>query len=277
MKKLLLCIIGLMISGCSSMPSIVDRGAYKVDTTHPSQSQNERVRFLIFHYTAVDDAESLRLLTHGSASAHYLIPSQPTNKKGKPIVLELVPEGKRAWHAGLSDWNGRSNLNDSSIGVEIVNLGFTHETPAKRWYPFNDSQIDLLVRMSKDIIQRYGIKPDDILGHSDIAPTRKYDPGPLFPWQQLAAQGIGAWPDEATVTKYLHGRLPSDPASVATLQSALAKYGYKIAQSGILDSDTRRTISAFQMHFRSENISGNPDAQTEAIALALVEKYRGKP
>ncbi|WP_145594431.1 peptidoglycan-binding domain-containing protein, partial [Yersinia aleksiciae] len=107
-----------------------------------------------------------------------------------------------------------------------------------------------------------------------IAPLRKSDPGPLFPWKRLAEQGIGAWPDEATVTKYIDGRNIYDMASVATIQQTLARYGYKIPQTGILDDETRQVIKVFQMHFRALDFSGVPDVETEAIALALVEKYR---
>jgi N-acetylmuramoyl-L-alanine amidase len=272
-KKLILLIINFFLVGCA-IPSLIDKGEYKVDISSPSTSQNERICSLVFHYTATDNSTSLQLLTADEVSAHYLIYSIPALSNGKPIVLQLVPEEKRAWHAGVSYWNGRNNLNDTSIGIEIVNLGFTEEVAGKRWYPYNQAQIDLLVSLAKDIIQRYGITPDNVVAHSDIAPLRKYDPGPLFPWEKLAEKGIGAWPDEMTVNKYLAGRYLAEPVPVITLQKALADYGYQIPQTGILDEETRKVISAFQMHFRSADISGEPDAQTEAIALALVEKYK---
>ncbi|MCB5300682.1 N-acetylmuramoyl-L-alanine amidase [Yersinia sp. KBS0713] len=269
----------LLLAGCSSTQSnkphkLIDRGDYKIDTNHPSVAQNDRVRFLVLHYTATDDAESLRLLTQGNVSAHYLVKTHPDTVEGKPVVLQLVPEEQRAWHAGVSDWQGRNNLNDSSIGIEIVNKGFTEKMLGRTWYPYNESQIKLIERLTKDIVERYNIDPTDVIAHSDIAPLRKSDPGPLFPWKRLAEQGIGAWPDEATVTKYIDGRDIHDTASIATIQQTLARYGYKIPQSGILDDETRQVITAFQMHFRAQDFSGIPDVETEAIALALVEKYR---
>ncbi|WP_036769297.1 N-acetylmuramoyl-L-alanine amidase [Photorhabdus australis] len=275
MKKIILVSLLMLLAGCSSQHHLKDRGTYQADSSFPSQSQNDRIRFLVFHYTAVNDEDSLRILTQGGVSAHYLIPSLPSYVKGKPVALELVPEDKRAWHAGVSAWNGRKDLNDTSIGIEIVNKGFTERLLEKEWYPFNEQQIDLLARMAKDIIQRYNIEPENVIGHSDIAPLRKYDPGKLFPWKRLAEQGIGAWPDDTTVEKYMAGRKWNDMASVELIQKTLAKYGYTIPQTGVLDEDTRKTISAFQMHFRPDDISGNPDAQTESIALALVEKYKG--
>ncbi|CNH97509.1 N-acetylmuramoyl-L-alanine amidase [Yersinia massiliensis] len=269
----------LLLAGCSSTQThqphkLIDRGDYKIDTNHPSVAQNERVRFLVLHYTAMDDAGSLKVLTEGNVSAHYLVKTHPDNVDGKPVVLQLVPEEKRAWHAGVSDWQGRNSLNDTSIGIEIVNKGFTEKMLGRTWYPYNESQIELIEHLTKDIVERYDIAPTAVVAHSDIAPLRKSDPGPLFPWKRLAEKGVGAWPDDVTVSQYLNGRNKSDLGSVPIIQKALAKYGYKIPQSGILDEETRQVIIAFQMHFRAQDFSGNPDAETEAIAQALVEKYR---
>lgn len=279
MRKLLSAGILLLLAGCSSSQrdnqhKLIDRGDYKVDTSMPSIAQNERVRFLVLHYTAIDDAESLKVLTQGQVSAHYLVKTHPDTLDGKPVVLQLVPESQRAWHAGVSYWHGRSSLNDTSIGIEIVNKGFTEKMLGREWYPYNESQIKLIERLTKDIVERYNIDPTDVVAHSDIAPLRKSDPGPLFPWQRLALLGIGAWPDDATVTKYIDGRNKRDMASVNVIQQALARYGYQIPQSGELDDETKQVIKAFQMHFRAQDFSGVPDVETEAIALALVEKYR---
>ncbi|MHA3605377.1 N-acetylmuramoyl-L-alanine amidase [Yersinia enterocolitica] len=279
MRKLLSTGLLLLLAGCSSPHSdnphqLIDRGEYKVDTSTPSIAQNERVRFLVLHYTATDDAESLRLLTQGDVSAHYLVKTHPESLDGKPVVLQLVPESQRAWHAGVSYWQGRNSLNDTSIGIEIVNRGFTERMLRREWYSYNESQIELIERLTKDIVERYNIDPANVVAHSDIAPLRKSDPGPLFPWKRLATQGIGAWPDDATVTKYIAGRNKHDMASVSIIQQTLARYGYQIPQSGELDDETRQVIKAFQMHFRAQDFSGIPDVETEAIALALVEKYR---
>jgi len=161
-----------------------------LDTSRSSLAQNERIRFLIFHYTAVDDATSLKLLSGENVSAHYLISDKKDNRTQKPVVYRLVSENRRAWHAGVSNWNGRVNLNDSSVGIEIVNPGFTEDMLGhKTWYPYRQQQINALAALAKEIIRRYEITPDNVLGHSDIAPLRKNDPGKLFPWKELATQG----------------------------------------------------------------------------------------
>jgi len=276
-KLTLTAILALILSGCASRPSIIkEHDGYYVSHDFTSAGQNERIRFLVIHYTALDDRQSLKTLTEDQVSAHYLIAAEPAFIKGKPVVLQLVDENKRAWHAGVSNWNGRSNLNDSSIGIEIVNAGFTDNMLGQRtWYPYKEKQIAALTALAKDIIRRYQITPDNVLGHSDIAPLRKQDPGKLFPWERLAASGIGAWPDRQTVIRYLAGRSPNAPAEVSVIQALLKQYGYDhIPQNGVLDEDTQKTLSAFQMHFRPSDISGHADAETEAIARALVDKYR---
>lgn len=266
----------LMIEACSSKMTFVDKGNYYLDKSFSSIGQNDRVIFLIFHYTAVDSERSLQLLTQSQVSAHYFIPSIPKTKNDKPIIYNLVPENERAWHAGISNWDGRLNLNDISIGIEIVNKGFTKDIFGNKiWYPFNEKQISAIAILAKDIIKRYKITPDYVLAHSDISPLRKYDPGKLFPWKRLSELGVGAWPNEIPVKKYLGGRLPYTPANILNIQKNLKRYGYdQIPQSGKLDEKTRRTISAFQLHFRPTEISGNADAETEAISLALIEKYK---
>lgn len=281
MKKIALMALIVFIVGCTKNQTPPQSGnpvpqtGYLVNTQHPSQSQNERVRFLILHYTAANDSDSLRLLTRGNVSAHYLVPSASNPLLRKNTVYQLVAEDKRAWHAGVSAWNGRTNLNDSSIGIENVNLGYEQKLMEREWYAWDARQIKLLARLASDIIKRYDITPDNVLGHSDVAPTRKVDPGPLFPWKQLADEGIGAWPDSTTVQQFLAGRAPGDAGSVGKIQAYLARYGYSIPQTGILDATTKQVIAVFQMHFRPADYSGIADAETEAIAAALVEKYRG--
>lgn len=276
---IILCCITIL-AGCSATPSRHGSGKdYFLDRTRPSLAQNERIRFLVFHYTAVDNATSLRLLTGKNVSAHYLISDRVDSRTREPIVYRLVSEEKRAWHAGVSNWNGRVNLNDSSVGIEIVNPGFTEDMLGqKTWHPYRHKQINALITLAREIIQRYDITPDNVLGHSDIAPLRKQDPGRLFPWNVLAAQGVGAWPDPLRVQKSLAGRAPNAPADVLNVQKLLRRYGYdRIPLSGVLDDDTRKTVSAFQMHFRPENTDGTPDAETEAIAQALNDQYRPAP
>ena len=256
--------------------TLSERDEYLVDISHTSQNFNERIRYLIFHYTAETNEDSINILTKGETSAHYLVTEKPKYINSKPVALQLLPENLRAWHAGNSHWAGRGNLNDNSIGIEIVNLGYTVTPQGKQYYAYTPEQIDLIIRLSRDIVTRYNIPPDRILGHSDIAPQRKSDPGPKFPWAILAEHGIGAWPDSNTVSRYLNGRTLNQPVPVIQIQNALAKYGYKIPLHGKLDQETKNVIIAFQTHFRAHNISGLPDAETEAIALALIDKYKNQ-
>jgi hypothetical protein len=112
-----------------------------------------------------------------------------------------MDENQRAWHAGDSQWQGRTWLNSSSIGIEIVNPGFKDTPTGRLWYPYSEAQVQSLIVLLKDISKRHAISPRSIIGHSDIAPLRKLDPGPLFPWKRLASEGIGIWPNEQAVAR----------------------------------------------------------------------------
>ncbi len=263
--------LALLLGACAS--NTVDRGTYFADTSHPAKSADSRIRFLVMHYTEIDERESLDVLTNEAVSSHYLVPAEPPVHDGRPVVWQLVPEAQRAWHAGVSEWQGTTELNAASIGIENVNLG-PRDTPQGRvWQPYPPAQVDALIRLAKDIVTRYNIAPTRVVGHSDIAPQRKIDPGPLFPWKSLYDAGVGAWPDDATVKTELAGRAPESPADVRALQDKLARYGYDVATDGVLDERTRRVIAAFQMHFRPRDYAGTPDAETDAIAAALLDKY----
>jgi N-acetylmuramoyl-L-alanine amidase len=264
----------MLAVGCKS--SFVDRGSYVADVSHRAASHDPRIRYLVLHYTALDAARSMSVLTTDEVSAHYLVPKRPLDHGDrmleKPFVFALVPENERAWHAGVSHWQRASDLNDSSIGIEIINAGpLDHDR--RTWDPFDDGQIDVITRLAQDIVARYDIPPTRVVGHADIAPQRKEDPGPVFPWERLARAGLGAWPDAPTVARYLAGRDPKLPTSICILQSKLAAYGYEVAVDGVLDDRTQRVLQAFQMHFRPRDYSGDPDAETDAIVTALLEKY----
>ncbi|PHM29244.1 N-acetyl-anhydromuranmyl-L-alanine amidase [Xenorhabdus budapestensis] len=276
MRKVLIGVFLTLLIGCSYQTPLEERNNYLIDHSYSySTKQNlEAVKFLVLHYTALNDRNSLRVLTNGNVSVQYLIPSQPKYKNNEPIIFQLSSEKEKAWHAGRSEWRGYKNLNSYSIGIEIVNCGFKQYFIKKEWCVYHSSQIDALIRLAKDIIRRHKIEAVNVVGHSDIAPLRKEDPGLVFPWRELYEQGIGAWPNLTTVNRYLANRLPDTLVPVIGIQKALAAYGYSIPQTGFLDDDTRKTIQVFQMHFRPSDIRGNPDAETEAIALALVEKYK---
>ncbi|MBV8044370.1 N-acetylmuramoyl-L-alanine amidase [Pluralibacter sp.] len=271
MKKALL-LLALLLAGCASEKGIVDKDGYQLDTRHPAQAAYPRIKILVIHYTAGDFDVSLATLTDRQVSAHYLIPENPPLHHGKPRIWQLVPEDELAWHAGVSFWRGATRINDTSIGIELENRGWRKTAGVKSFAPFAPSQIAALIPLAKDIIAHYHIAPQNVVAHADIAPQRKDDPGPLFPWQALASQGIGAWPDPARVAFYLGGRVPSAPVDTASLLDLLARYGYEV-QPGMTPAQQQRVIMAFQMHFRPERWDGVADAQTQAIAEALLEKY----
>ena len=253
-----------------------------------SENQNSRIEHIVIHFTSEDFAESLRLLTERTdrpVSAHYLVPENgdPTYPHLQLRVYRLVSDKQRAWHAGQSHWRGKTSLNSSSIGIEIVNRsgcvavapGTEQSTPELHceFLDYDPEQIELVIELVLDILRRHdGIDPVDIVGHSDIAPARKLDPGPKFPWRRLYEHGIGAWYDEDTAQRYRE-RFEAEPPSLELLQRALAAYGYDVDETGEHDVRSQLAFRAFQMHFRPSDWSGQPDAETAAIVFALLEKY----
>jgi N-acetylmuramoyl-L-alanine amidase len=252
----------VLLAGCATAPRI--DGRYAVDTRHRAVSQESRVRYLILHFTWEGFEDSLKVLTQGKVSSHYLVDDDP------PRIYRLVEEDRRAWHAGVSHWAGETMLNSASVGIEIVNLG-EREDPA--YAPYPAAQIDAVVALVRDIQRRHGIKPHRILGHNDIAPQRKTDPGPRFPWRRLADEGLIPWPDEAAVAA---ARPAYDAAlpPVAWFQEQLAKTGFEVPRSGELDAATRRVLMAFQMKYRQADWAGTPDAETAAL-LEVVNRPGG--
>lgn len=247
-----------------------------IDPTVVSPNHNPRILFLVLHYTADNLEGSLKTLTTpeppstNPVSAHYVVPEIAIDNERK--VYQLVHQDQRAWHAGLSSWQNRTNINDTSIGIEIVNLGYTNNKQGKRtWYPFPDYQIDSVIQLAKAIIDLHQIIPTRVVAHSDIAPGRKMDPGPLFPWERLYENGIGAWFDKEAVINFKTSL--NQDLDVKKLQTNLKKYGYNITITGKLDEATRVVLQAFQMHFRPSDYSGHPDFETIAILDNLIEKY----
>ncbi|KAB0497978.1 N-acetylmuramoyl-L-alanine amidase [Pseudomonas vancouverensis] len=255
MKYFALIVSLILLAGCASGP--------RYDTSHPSANYDSRIQFVVVHYTNASLERSLQLLTHGEVSSHYLI----GDDKGATIY-KLMDENQRAWHAGDSEWRGRTWLNSSSIGIEIVNPGFKETPTGRLWYPYSEAQVQSLILLLKDISKRQGINPRDIIGHSDIAPLRKLDPGPLFPWKRLAAEGLGVWPNEQQVARQ-QLRFAEQLPSIGWFQAQLASAGYATPQTGELDVATRHVIAAFQMHFRPSRFDGTPDAQTAALLMVL--------
>ena len=237
-------------------------GGLKINTEHVAQGQDSRVQYVVLHYTSTDLQDSLQTLTDKGVSSHYLIDADP------PTIYRLVDEDRRAWHAGASQWRGRTWLNASTIGIELVNPGY-RETPEGRvWYPYPEAQIDQLLALLQDIRQRHQLPIDSIIGHSDIAPQRKVDPGPLFPWKRLADAGLIRWPDAQQVAVRQQAFVTALPDAL-WFQQQLAAVGYSIAFSGQFDEQTRNVLAAFQMKYRPARFDGVADAETAALLAVL--------
>ena len=248
--------LALLLGACATGPE-----ALRIDTRYTSENEDSRVQFLVLHYTVSDFPTSLRALTTGGkVSAHYLVSDKPVE------VYRLVDENRRAWHAGASFWAGHTFINAASIGIEIVNPGYT-ETPQGRVYaPFSQKQIDAVIKLSRDIVARHQIKPDRIVGHNDVAPGRKQDPGPMFPWRQFYEAGLIAWPDPQQVAaRRAAMELDAVLPDVAWFQARLSQLGYNVPRHGELDTLTQETISTFQMKYRQADIAGTPDLETAAL------------
>ena len=253
---------------------------YKVVKTHfPAIAQNFRQKYLILHYTVLPDDKSITVLTQQSVSAHYLV-----NNLGDNEIYQLVDENKRSYHAGVSSWRSDKNLNDTSIGIEIVNMGYKADaTGQKTFEPFSEDQIKKVAALAKDIVTRYNIPATNVLAHSDIAPTRKQDPGPMFAWKKLYDEyQIGMWYDEMAKQNFMTSAQTdidtryNEPSFIFLVQTALQKFGYDILPNGKWDDTTKKTIEALQYHFRPQNYSGLLDAETWAVLQALNQKYPTK-
>ncbi len=215
----------------------------------PSPNQDERdgaISMIVLHYTGMADSASAieRLRDPESrVSCHYLV-----DEDGR--VLRMVPEERRAWHAGRSYWRGHTNLNDISIGIELVNPG--HD---EGYRPFLEEQIDALIPLLAGIKERYAITRGNVVGHSDIAPARKRDPGELFPWNRLARLRLAL----PRPTRNLMDPCWTDSGFLL----ALERFGYDV-------SDPMAAVVAFQRRFRPELIDGTVDGECRSILLALL-------
>lgn len=255
MKILVPVLLAALLAGCATGP--------RIDRSYTATGQASRVKFIVLHYTVADKPSSIKILTEQQVSAHYLLTDDP-----QPVIYGLVDETRQAYHAGVSSWKNFTQLNTSSVGIEIVNAGWKDTPQGRVFAPFPQAQIDALIPLVRDIAKRHNVPPENVLGHSDIAPLRKQDPGPMFPWAKLAAAGLVAWPDAtrvAAVRPYFEAAVPD----VAWFQKKLATHGYALAQSGVLDEPTRTVLSAFQMKYRPALIDGAPDAETASLLEVL--------
>ena len=219
---------------------------------------------LILHYTGMKSAhEAIGRLCDPAAqvSSHYVVDEDGA-------VLRLVPEERRAWHAGLSYWRGHTALNGRSIGIEIINPG--HEWGYR---DFPVLQMASVCDLCLSILSRHPIPARNIVGHSDVAPDRKEDPGEKFGWSDLACNGVGLWPIETPDLG--SGGIVRDPIALRPVRAALAHIGYQVSPEGALDPALSIVLRAFQRHWRPEAVTGQPDAGTLArlrATAALVDE-----
>jgi len=205
-------------------------------------------------------------MTDGEArvSAHYMIDEDGT-------IYALVPEDRRAWHAGVAAWAGEVDINSVSLGIELVNPG--HATPgyAGGYRPFPEPQMIALERLAGEIVARHRIPPGRVLGHSDVAPARKTDPGELFDWERLARAGIGLMPRPVPALPY--SVRPGDSGrAVTALQRALVRFGYGLDEAGVYGAATETVVKAFQRHFRRTRVDGIGDGECLAKLDDLIRQ-----
>lgn len=227
---------------------------------YPSPNFDERngvaINMLVLHYTGMPNGQAaIDWLCNPVAkvSSHYVV-----EEDGR--IFRLVAEDKRAWHAGASFWRGQTGLNSNSIGIEIVNPG--HEWGYRA---FPAVQMAAVIALSQDIVARYAIRPEHVVGHSDIAPSRKIDPGELFDWHRLADAGVGL---SIPHIRHVHGatlKLGDSGEDVRSLQDGLTALGYQPPLTGAFGLETEVIVKAFQRHFRPKKVDGIADAETRAV------------
>lgn len=228
-----------------------------------NERRGSAIDILLLHYTGMATAEAaLRRLTDSASgvSCHYLV-----DLDGR--VFAMVPEEKRAWHAGLSAWAGAQDINSRSIGIEVHNRGHDDGYP-----DFPECQIAAVIALCRDVLTRHPMPAPRILAHSDVAPERKIDPGEKFAWKTLARAGIGLWVEPAPLDTPGGILEPgSEGASVRVMQEQLARYGYAIAADGCYGPQSLAVITAFQRHFRPQRVDGIADASTRLTLEKLLD------
>lgn len=216
-------LLAALLAGCATPPPTTS-GGVPIDTSRSAKAQDSRVLFLILHYTVADLPISLKVLSEHEVSAHYVV-----SDEAPPRIFRLVDESRRAWHSGASAWKGHRMLNASSIGIEIVHPGFKPGPDGERIYqPFSEAQMQALIPLLQDIVQRHRIRPDRILGHGEVSPAYKEDPGPTFrggDWPNWASPRHGptpaAWPRSASASKRC---CPTPPGSSARWRSMATRW-----------------------------------------------------
>jgi N-acetylmuramoyl-L-alanine amidase len=235
---------------------------FRPSPNHGERKDGRRPDMILLHYTGMPSADEAleRLCMRGSeVSAHYFV-----CEDGR--IVQLVQEGRRAWHAGEAIWAGENDINSCSIGIEIANPGHDHGYP-----DFPKRQIAALTALCRGIQIRHTIPPARVLAHSDVAPARKRDPGEKFPWRTLWDSGVGHWVKPAPITEAGAVLALGDRGdAVASMQDLLAQYGYGVAVNGIYDSVMHDLMTAFQRHFRPERVDGVSDESTRTTLRDLL-------
>jgi N-acetylmuramoyl-L-alanine amidase len=224
----------------------------RASPNHDARPEGGHIDMLVLHYTGMKTAaEAIDRLCDPAAkvSAHYVIEEDGT-------TWRLIEESRRAWHAGVSSWQSTRHVNAVSIGIELINPG--HEWGYRA---FPEAQMASLETLCGELLQRHPIPADRVVGHSDVAPLRKQDPGELFDWPRLAHAGVGLWPTEPAPL----------PTSISAAQTMLDAIGYGVPSTRVLDEETRQVLIAFQRRFRPSRIDGDLDQDT-AARLAAVER-----
>jgi N-acetylmuramoyl-L-alanine amidase len=241
--------------------------SFMVADVEPSPNHGERTGgrhpdMIVLHYTGMPDAKDAlsRLCTPDSkVSAHYLV-----FEDGR--VVQMVPELRRAWHAGESAWAGETDINSCSIGIEIAHPGHEPDYP-----DFPDRQIAAVASLCRGIVVRRAIPAWRVLAHSDIAPQRKKDPGEKFPWGAMHRLGIGHWVEPVPLAEGPDLKMGDTGAVVSTMKSLFTEYGYRLSEKDMFDEEMRDTVIAFQRHFRPEKIDGVVDSSTLLTLRRLIE------
>jgi len=257
--------------------TVRNMGKFQVDSSsYVATGKNERIQFIVVHYTAIDNAASIKELTTNKVSSHFLVLDEDDNK-----IYNLVPLEQRAWHAGASAFRGRTNINDTSVGIEIVSDGIAKEFisdpnpyhPYDHYVDYKPIQIEKVAQIIKYVAEKYNIPARNIVAHSDIAPSRKKDPGAKFPWKELYDKyNIGAWYDEADKQTFMDEE-KFKATSIREIKDELRKYGYEINRFDEWDKESKDVVYAFQLHFNPKNATGEMDLETFAILKALNKKY----
>ena len=229
----------------------------------PKKRKKKEIKFIVFHYTGMATEKKAidKLLDHNSkVSCHYLI-------KNNAEIVKIVPETYTAWHAGVSGWKQIKSLNKNSIGIEISNLG--HDFKYKN---FSKKQINSIIRLTKYLIKKYNIKPKFILGHSDIAPDRKQDPGEKFPWELLSKNKIGIWHELKSKEIKVYRKLKLSNILKIKFIKNLYKIGYPMNSKINKNKYNKNITVAFQRRFRQELIDGKIDKECFLISENLIKK-----